>query len=233
MDLSSPFLILTALTLAAVVAITAAGCAGGSDGSNGSDVSDDLGPSGDLVEIPGIGVTRMDVPRPTGVASAACDEDPLPPSTGQGLVERVAALRTIGLFADRAGESDEALAAEIDADLQARWGAPDPSAGLTALPPDDPFMDLFVAEQDASRVWWSDLEADVGAGNEVYVDTLTGWGAISEGAFAPDATEETWDGDAGPVTVTFDLDGVPQTLHRVPGGLDRSGDPRPDQRADR
>jgi hypothetical protein len=197
---------MTVLALVAVVAIVGAGCGARSDESDGSDGS------GDFVEIPGIGATRMDVPRPTGVASAPCDEDPLPPSTAQSLVERVAALRAIGLFADRAKASDDALVAQIDAAFQARWGVPDPSSGLTPLPPDDPFLDLFVAEQDASRVWWNDLEADVADGNEVYVDTLTGWGAISDGAFSPDAIEETWDGDGGPVTVTFNREGVTQTL---------------------
>ena len=41
-------------------------------------------PSGDpddFAEVPGLGLTRIDVPRPSGATSAPCDDDPLPPST--------------------------------------------------------------------------------------------------------------------------------------------------------
>src|SRR5690242_4944719 len=75
------------------------------------------------------------------------------------VAERVAALRAIGLFADRAELTDEALATSVQAGLDEWWGDLD-GAGW--------FQELAVAEQDRSRVWWQDLEADVSDGNEVY-----------------------------------------------------------------
>jgi hypothetical protein len=179
---------LVGLCAAAVVL----GCASG-----GSDTDD-------FAEIPGLGATRIDVPRPTGVASAECDEDPLPTVTDETPVERVAALRGIGLFADRAGVTDADLTAEIEAALLETWGEP--------VANDDPFLDLLAAEQDAARVWWRDLEADVSKENEVYVGTLMGWADISVGAFSPGAVVETWAGEEGPVEVTFESDGETRTL---------------------
>ena len=99
--------------LAAAVVVACGACGGG-----GGAASDDV------AEIPGVGVTRMDVPRPTGAASAPCDEDPLPPARDQPIVERVADLRAVGLFADRAGVADAVLADEIEADLEATWSQP-------------------------------------------------------------------------------------------------------------
>lgn len=160
--------------------------------------------SDDLVEIPGIGATRIDVPRPTGLASAECDEDPLPTVTDETLVDRVAALRRIGLFADRAGVSDAEVAAEVEASVLETWGEP--------IANDDPFVDLLVAEQDAARVWWRDLEADVSEANNVYVDALRGWADISVGAFSPEGVVETWAGEEGPIEVTFEVDGATHTL---------------------
>jgi hypothetical protein len=157
-----------------------------------------------FAEVPDVGSTRIDVPRPTGLASAPCDDDPLPPATDETTVERVAALRDIGLFADRAGVSDAELAVEVDERITALWG-PD-------LPVDDPFRDLAVAEQDAARVLWIDLEADVTEDNQIYVATLDQLEAISAGAFAPVGATESWDSGTGPVTVSFDLDGARHQL---------------------
>jgi len=153
----------------------------------------------DFAEVPGIGATRIDVPRPTGVASAPCDDDPLPPAADETTVERVAALRDIGFFADRTGVSDAELAAEVDERITAGWG--------TDLPVDDPFRDLAVAEQDPARVLWIDLEADVSEENQIYVATVDQLETISAGAFAPVGVAESWASETGPVTVSFDLDG--------------------------
>ena len=68
-----------------LVALVIAGCAG----------------SGDFMDVPGIGSTRIDVPRPSGAASAACDDDPLPPGTDATIAQRVMELREIGLSADQ------------------------------------------------------------------------------------------------------------------------------------
>ena len=136
---------LLAVALVAAVAFAANGCGGEDE---------------DIADIPGLGATRIDVPRPTGAGSASCDEDPLPPPTDETIVERVTALRAIGLFADRTDLSDADLAVEIESNLISEWGDPGSTDDQALpIPLDDPFMDLFVADQDGSRVWWSDLEA--------------------------------------------------------------------------
>jgi hypothetical protein len=73
-------------------------------------------------------------------------------------------------------------------------------------------------------VWWSDLEADVGAENHVYASTLEEWAAISKGAFAPQQIQETWDSGSGPVTIRFALDG--ETVELTPEYLEDWIDPR-------
>lgn len=187
----------SAFLLAAVIvtAVTVGGC-----GSR----------SADFVDIPGIGATRVDVPRPTGGSSAACDGDPLPPASDVTIAERVADLRAIGLFADRGGLSDEALAAEIESVIVERSGS------VEDVP--DELADLVVADQDATRVWWQDLEADVTEANDVYALTLAEWSEISVGTFKPTEISESWEGDRGPITVTYAIDGIPHTLR--PGYYD-------------
>ncbi len=162
------------------------------------------GGSGDFAEIPGLGSTRVDVPRPTGAASAACDDDPLPPAADAAIADRAIAMRVIGLFADRAALSDEALGTAIEQAVADAWGAPD------EIPQN--LLDLVVAEQDHARVWWRDLEADVVDGNDVYAETLAEWGEISVGAFEPTSITETWDGAEGPVIVEFDQNGARRFL---------------------
>jgi hypothetical protein len=160
--------------------------------------------SGDFVDIPGIGSTRIDVPRPTGPSSAACDADPLPPASDAKIADRVAELRTIGLFADRADLSDAALAVAVETAITEAWGSsPDTPPGI---------IDLAIAEQDRTRVWWGDLEADVADGNDVYAQTIAEWGEISVGAFEPTDITETWDRAEGPVIVGFADDGTRHSL---------------------
>jgi hypothetical protein len=74
-----------------------------------------------------------------------------------------------------------------------------------------------------TRVWWNDLEADVVDGNHVYEWAIAGWAAISVGAFEPGPITEAWQAGAGPVTVSFELAGEPQTLN--PAFLDDWIDP--------
>ena len=160
--------------------------------------------SGDVVDVPGIGSTRVDVPRPTSGTSAPCDEDPLPPSTTETTVQRVTALRAAGLFADQSASVAD-LATEIDQTIETEWGAD--------LPPDDPLRDLVVAAEDHDRVWWGDLEADVARDNDVYASLIQALAMISVGAFQPTSDiTETWAGDEGPVTITYTLGGAAQTL---------------------
>jgi hypothetical protein len=108
------------------------------------------------------------------------------------------------LFADRASLTDAELAAAIEAEVTTTWG--------DTITPDDPYLELLVAEQDADRVWWRDLEADVWAGGGVYAATLEEWAAISVGAFAPTGVTESWAGEEGPVRVSFELDGATHVL---------------------
>lgn len=176
-----------ALALAVVVGVAAVGCTGTSD---------------DMVEIPGLGTTRIDVPRPTGPSSAACDGDPLPSAVGSTVIERVIELRGLGLFADSASLADDALAAKVQTGISESWG--DTDTNDAAL---QPLLDLIVAEQDNERVWWRDLEADVGDGNDVYVATIRELAAISVGALQVDGVEERWDAPDQAPTIRLTVDG--------------------------
>jgi hypothetical protein len=172
--------------------------------SGGCGATDPTADSSDFVEIPGLGSTRIDVPRPTSPSTTTCGADGLPTPSAESMTERVSALRAIGLFADRTDASDEDVTADVATSIKAEWGE--------QIAPDDPLIDLFVAEQDHDRVWWRDLEADVAEENHVYEQTLTEWAAISVGSFSPTAISEQWDSPAGPVTVAFELDGATQSL---------------------
>ncbi len=194
----------------AVVALVLGACTGSDrTTTNGSDAPGPPSPSSvpapttdpeDFVEIEGIGRTRVDVPRPTSTG-AACE---LATPADETVAERVAALRAIGFFADRAALSDERLAAEVETGILDLYGD-----GVLS---DQSFLDLLVAEQDARRVWWRDLEADVGRGGEVYALTLDEWAVISTGAFTPSDISESWASETGPVTLRFTLDGTHHTL---------------------
>lgn len=168
---------------------------------------DGSGSPADFTQVPGIGETRIDVPRPTSGSSpaAVCGADPLPTASSETIAQRVAAMRAIGLFADRSDLDDQALATEVESGIEDVWG--------DSIEPDDPLLDLMVAAEDRDRVWWQDLEADVADGNEVYVETLDGWAAISEGAFDATAITENWESRDGPVTISFALGGEPRELN--------------------
>ena len=168
--------------------------------------------SNELVEIPGLGSTRLDVPRPTSSGpdcSVAIAE-------GQSIGQRVAALREIGLFADRPDVSNEDVTQRVEARLDELYGG-------DALA-DDPLLELVVASLDQSRVWWGDLEADVGEVNQVYAQTLQEWAAISKGSFEPEDVRETWASESGPVSVSFTLDG--EEVELKPEYLEDWIDPR-------
>jgi hypothetical protein len=159
--------------------------------------------SDDFAEVPGIGSTRIDVPRPSGAVAATCEPLARGPADGESTVERVAALRKLDFFASRT-ETDAALAVSIDEQSIAEFG--------TKPEPEDPISELVVAGVDDDRVWWDDLEADVDPSNKVYESTLEAWAGISDGAFAPTGIVETWASPTGPVTVSFTLGGKTETL---------------------
>lgn len=73
----------------------------------------------DFVVIPGLGATRIDVPRPTTSAVTACT---VSLRSDESVAVRAAALRQIGLFAGQAAVSDTALGAEIEAAMAEAWG---------------------------------------------------------------------------------------------------------------
>ncbi len=200
-----PFHVGRPMTKGMMAALMAAAMLLGACGGSGA------GPD-DVVEFPGLGATRVDVPRPATEDGGACTVALRP---DESVTQRAAALRRIGLFADRAALSDAALGAEIETAIADAWGD---------QVPDEPLLELLVAEQDVTRVWWRDLEADVGPGNGVYKSTLEEWAAISAGAFAPTAIEETWQSDAGPVKVAFEMGGTAHVLE--PEYLEDWIDPR-------
>ena len=166
----------------------------------------------DFVAVPGLGSTRIDVPRPETSQLACTFAFP----RDESFTERAAALRDIGLFADFQGLSDQELAEQLEAALSEEWGE--------QIPEDDPLFELFVAALDRTRVWWGDLEADVADGNDVYASVLDEWAAVSVDSFQPDQIEETWESDAGPVTVRFTLDG--EEVELAPEYLEDWVDPR-------
>lgn len=165
----------------------------------------------DFVELPGLGQTRIDVPRPSRAGDACTVSIP----ENESVTDRVGALRGVGLFADRGDLSDAELATAIQSDIVARWGE---------LPEDSLEAELLIAERDEARVWWRDLEADVDESNQVYVTTLHEWAAISEGVFVPGSITETWSSAAGPIDVSFTLAGEELTLR--PDYLEDWIDPR-------
>ena len=197
------------LVAATLLGLVMAGCASGGQTPSPAAVAPSASvpaaqASDDFVDVPGIGSTRVDVPRPSSSTSAPCDEDPLPPSTTETTVQRVTALRAAGLFADPSVSVAD-LATQIDETIATEWGAD--------LPSDDPLRDLVVASEDHDRVWWGDLEADVARDNDVYAALIQALAMISVGAFQPTSDiDETWAGDEGPVTITYTLDGRPQRL---------------------
>lgn len=178
----------------AIIAVAVVGSLLGGCAAFGAD-------SDDFVTIPGLGETRIDVPRPTSGQGAGCV---LHLPVGETVTERVTDLRTLGLFADRHDLSDVELGRQVAAAIATTWGSD--------IGPDDPLLDLFVAEQDHSRTWWHDLESDVTDGNHVYETTLAEWAAISSGAFAPSAVHEAWASETGPVSVTFEMSGATHDL---------------------
>lgn len=75
------------------------------------------------------------------------------------------------------------------------------------------FADLYLLKNDKARARLKDTEADVADGNQVYVETLKEWAAISRGAFQPTDIKEIWRTEYGPVILEFQLNGEKITLY--------------------
>jgi hypothetical protein len=85
-------------------------------------------------------------------------------------------------------------------------------------PPTTRLDELELLGYDRDRAWFSDIELDVLDGNDVYVTTLAEWARLSRGAFEPRDVEERWQGEDGPVTISFALDGREHTIEAAPQG---------------
>jgi len=121
------------------------------------------------------------------------------------LLETIRYFRKIGFFSGYESISDGVLAQTLENFYREKSGKEyDPSSRSD---------ELCVLEFDENRVWWEDTEADVCNGNEIYIETLKEWGAISRGAFTPENLEENWASEEGPITVTFTLNGQKNRIY--------------------
>lgn len=139
------------------------------------------------------------------------------------MIEAVRYYRGVNFFSTYSALSDEELAQQLSAEIQDEWGESF-TVGQTGpqvvgewgdvirVPDNVPYAELTLLRADSTRVWWGDTEADVCAGNQVYVETLRAWSGISRGAFLPEDIIECWESDEGPISLTFVLDGAERTL---------------------
>lgn len=122
------------------------------------------------------------------------------------LGEVIGFYRDLGFMPEHEGKPDAEVLADVKALLDRNWGDQLQTADAHSL-------ELFLTEAMPSRIWWRDTEADVAMGNRVYEEVLAEWSRISVGAFKPHDIVETWEGEEGPLTVAFTLDGQPIELH--------------------
>lgn len=128
-------------------------------------------------------------------------------SKEERLSDAIVYYRKQGFFQGQQNLSDKELTQLITKKLGESW-APE----FDPFDPSDEYgyhdyADLFVLQLDETRVWMEDLEADVGNGNDVYVQTLKRWSEISHGAFSPANVKERWEDNEGPVHLEFELQG--------------------------
>lgn len=57
----------------------------------------------------------------------------------------------------------------------------------------DDLVDIWIAHEDETRVWYGDMEVGADPESDDYVEALTRWGRISRGVFEPREIRETWD----------------------------------------
>lgn len=112
--------------------------------------------------------------------------------------------RDMGFFSRYAKLSDDRIASKLRDFQMKGWE--------TELDPEDELVDLSVVRADTKRVWWEDTQADVGAGNNVYVRTLKEWAGISRGAFQPTRIRENWQTERGPIWVHFSWNDAQQRI---------------------
>jgi hypothetical protein len=105
--------------------------------------------------------------------------------------------RVFGFFATYHGSDDE-FGETIKSHWHGDWD--EYLAAVSARPSADQL--LLIA--DTQRVWWHDLEG-VYRGANYYASVLSEWAIISQGRFTPEQIQESWQGDNGPVEVSFAL----------------------------
>ena len=92
------------------------------------------------------------------------------------LVQSIAFFRELHFFQQFAHLSNEALASELLRKWQEMFDTP--------LDLSRPYTDLDIVMWDTERVWWEDLEADVCAGNDIYIESLERWGKFHAAAYS-------------------------------------------------
>jgi hypothetical protein len=140
------------------------------------------------------------------------------------LIDTVRDLRSAGLFADLAGLGDLEAARAVyrlkvisNYDLvtefleEGETATPDDlEIALSGLDLEDrDFARFVVAALDSSRVWWSDLEADVHPDNLVYEDVVPEWQKMSRGTLRLTDIKETWPTATGGARIDYRQDGAP------------------------
>ena len=132
------------------------------------------------------------------------------------LLERVRYYRGLGFFRQYSDLADKELAQRLKAAQRAKAGSP--------LAPGDPLADLHLLGHDGDRVWQKRVQDIIGAERQAYARMLSDWADISRGAFSPQNIVEHWATEAGPIEVTFELDGVRRTIwpNYLQGDIDLS-----------
>ena len=115
-----------------------------------------------------------------------------------------AKLRKAGFFSEYAELNDEELQNELKKKRKAQYSA---LMGYDYEPGDYTWLPQLLAE-DKQKFLDIDLEADVCAGNNVYVSLITDFSAASNGHFLPADITETWQSEEGPIHVTFSCNGT-------------------------
>lgn len=113
--------------------------------------------------------------------------------------------RAFGFFESHRQLSDHELGEMIKSHWYGDWEQ------FLAGVSDRPSADQLLLVADTQRVWWHDLEG-VYRGANFYPNVLNEWAVISRGQFIPEQTQETWQGEDGPVEVNFVLNGHRHTF---------------------
>jgi hypothetical protein len=139
------------------------------------------------------GQSRVNSRRPAPQYRARPESQVEPPPTE--LVEAIAAFRNAGWFARYRRWNDDALATLLSAKWQSEMG------GDLHLWPGE--LDWRLIIMDEERTWFSDVEADVAEGGNVYADIVRELARKSNGLFEAKRVGEDWRGEPGSVLINF------------------------------